>query len=986
MSNETAPVQNNSNPPGGAPIIENPEKSVFEKIRDLKNKNPNNICCSYLNINSIRNKFNNFSDMIDQNIDIICLAETKIDSSYPKSNFHMPGYSSPFRLDVNDRSGGLLVYVKEHIISKELNKFKIPDGIQLIPFEINLRKAKWLIISAYRPPTTSESYFTECLNSVIDFYSREYANILILGDMNMEQSNLHFSSLLESQGLTQLNTKATCFKSIGGKCIDMLLTNKNRSFKFTNTFETGMSDHHLMIYTMFKMTFVKSPPNKINYRSYKHFNKDIFENELFTALLNVTDYNNFEHIFTTIFDKHAPILTKYQRANNKPYMNKTLKNAISTRSRFKNVANKTGNLVDIENYKRQRNYVTFLNRKTEKDYYRNLNPNKIQTTKSFFDTFKPFFSSKYTPFEKLILVENEQVISDNLSCAEIMNDYFINITDSLSIEEWPSTPDIESITDTINKYIFKYVNHPSIDSIKSHSDANNKFSFRPITESELFDEIKKLDTSKSTSGAIPIKIIKDYIPIYLSPLTICINNAIQENNFPDLLKLANVTPIFKNNDKFKKENYRGISVLKVLAKVFERLLYKQLNEFMSNKFSPFLCGFREGHNTQHALLKLLENWRNSLENKEVVCTILCDLSKAFDTLPHDLLIAKLDSYGIGTSALKLINNYLSNRKQRCKVGSSFSTWADIICGVPQGSVLGPLLFNIFINDFFSFIQDSSVCNFADDQSIYTSATNIDEALVKLERDISNALKWFKSNRMVANPKKFQMMFLGTREKVDKCININGQICKSSPTVKLLGITIDWKLNFNIHVREMCNRAYNKANALVRLRFKLSQSQKLSLYYCYIMSYFGYCSVVWMYCGKNSHALIDKIQRKALRAVYNDYTSDYSQLLKIGNHFTIHQINLRSLLLEVYKCLNNINPSFLTDIFQYKTPIYNLRTSNLLFLPRARTISYGLNSFHFKGSMTWNNLPDTIKNCVTKEKFKAELKIQKVIKCTCHICT
>ena len=923
--------------------------------------------------------------MVDQNIDIVCLAETKLDSSFPKSNFIIPGYSSPYRLDVNDRSGGLLVYVKDHIISKQLNKFMIPEGIQVIPFEINLRKSKWLIISAYRPPHTSEEYFTESMNLLIDFYSREYGNVLIMGDMNMEHSNLHLISLLESHDLSSLNDKPTCFKSIEGTCIDMLLTNKIRSFKNTNTFETGMSDHHLMVFTMFKLTFTKSHPLKIKYRSYKHFNKEQFESDLYTGLLNVTDFTNFEQTFANILDTHAPFKTKFQRANNKPYMNKTLKNAISNRSRFKNVANKTGKKEDFDRYKRQRNYVTSLNKKTERDYFKSLNPNKIKTTKSFFNTFKPFFSSKYTPFEKLILVENGGVISDSFSCAEIMNKYFVTITDSLSIEEWPTTPETESINNAVNKAIFKYASHPSIETIQSNFEINGKFTFRPITTSELSAEIKKLDTSKSTSGPIPIKIIKEYVSLYLTPLTECINNAILENKFPDLLKLANVTPIFKKDDKFRKENYRGISVLKVLAKVFERLLYKQLNNFMSTKFSPFLCGFREGHNTQHALLRLLENWRSSLEGKEIIGTILCDLSKAFDTLPHDLLIAKLDSYGVGANALEIINNYLTNRKQQCKVGSSFSTWSDIVVGVPQGSVLGPLLFNIFINDFFFSIVNSSVCNFADDQSIYTSGPTIDIVISKLEGDIQNALEWFRSNRMVPNPNKFQVMFLGTQSKVDNCLNINNQVCKPSTSVKLLGVTIDWKLNFNIHVNEICTKAILKSQALIRLRSKLSQSQKLSLYYSYIMSCFGYCPVIWTFSGKSSNTLINRVQRKALRAVYNDYDSNFEQLLEKGDHLTIHQMNLRSLLVEVYKCVNNINPSFLTSIFQYKNLTYNLRRSNLLILPYTRTISYGLNSFKYRGSITWNNLPDSIKNCETKYKFKIELKKQKVIKCTCHIC-
>ena len=163
----------------------------------------------------------------------------------------------------------------------------------------------------------------------------------------------------------------------------------------------------------------------------------------------------------------------------------------------------------------------------------------------------------------------------------------------------------------------------------------------------------------------------------------------------------------------------------------------------------------------------------------LIGTILCDLSKAFDTLPHDILIAKLNAYGLSHSALEFIHSYLSNRKQRCKLGSSYSTGGDITSGVPQGSVLGPLLFNIFMNDFFFFIKRSSTTNFADDNTLYAFGDNLEEVIYKLEEDIENASYWFHINKMVANPDKFQLMFLGTREKIKLCLNINGKSCLST---------------------------------------------------------------------------------------------------------------------------------------------------------------------------------------------------------------
>ena len=923
--------------------------------------------------------------MVDQNIDIICIAETKLDKSFPKSNFLMPGYKSPFRLDVSEYSGGLLVYIKDHIPSKELLKYHIPKDVQIISFEINLRKTKWLLISAYRPPRTSDQYFLDTLSSLIDYYSSSYENILIMGDLNLEINNKLMVPFLESHNLKSLNKKPTCFKRKEGRCIDLMLTNKNRSFKFSNTFETGMSDCHLMIYSMFKMTFEKGPPRQITYRSYKHFNIDTFSDELYNNLINKQNYEDFENSFENILNKHAPQKKKIARANEKPFMNKKLKKAIATRSRLRRKANKTGNTTDLENYKLQRNYITNLNRKVQKEYYKQLNPKNVKTSKSFYKTFKPFFSSKYSPLEKLILVENQEIISNDLSCAELMNNYFSHITDSLNIPQWPTTPEIESISDPILKAICKYKTHPSIKKIQSNFDNSTTFTFNLISHNDIIEQVKHLDISKSSSGNIPLRIVKKYVSSYIYPITECFNNELRNDRFPDILKLADVTPAHKKGDKTMKENYRPISVLKSFAKVFERLISKQLNNFISLKFSPLLCGFRKGHSTQHALLKLLEDWRNKLDNKHIIGTVLCDLSKAFDTLPHDLLIAKLNAYGLEYDSLKLIYNYLTNRKQRCKVGSAFSSWDEIKDGVPQGTVLGPLLFNIFINDLFFSIKESSICNWADDQTLYAYGHTLIESIYKLENDMSNTLRWFKSNRMVANPEKFQIMFLGTRKKIDLVIDINGKTSRTTSSVILLGIDIDWKMTFNKHVKQICITANNKTKSLARLRYKLNQGQKLSLYNSYVMSCFGYCPLVWMFCGKSTNEIINRIQRKALRSLYNDYDSNYETLLNKGSHLTIHETNKIFLLTEVFKCLNNENPIILSNIFIKKNIRYNLRTSNLLTLTKPNTITYGLNSFKFRGSMAWNNLPDTLKNCENSIEFKDKLKNQKVIICNCHLC-
>ena len=581
-------------------------------------------------------------------------------------------------------------------------------------------------------------------------------------------------------------------------------------------------------------------------------------------------------------------------------------------------------------------------------------------------------------------MENKEVLSDDLAIAECFNDYFVNITKTIEIKTWPEP--LMKIENIIDRAIYKYKDHPSIHMINTKIRGNdNKFAFQHILPENVYEQVKKLDPNKSSSGEIPTKIIKDTINISCNHITDCLNASINNCTFPSTMKLGDVTPVYKKEEKELKENYRPLCTLSPLSKVFERILYTQITSFMSSKLSDNLCGFRKGYSTQHALIQLLENWRNHLDKKEIIGVILCDLSKAFDTLPHDLVIAKLNAYGFGNESLKLIYDYLTGRKQRCKVGSSYSSWLDVISGVPQGSVLGPLIFNIFINDFFFFLNECDVCNFADDNSIYASGTSQEEICSKLEKEMKIAMTWFQDNSMGANPKKIQFMILGTKKLPKKCLNINGNKCMSTTLVTLLGIKIDWKLNFNKHVTFLCEKANSRAKALHRLRTVLSIKQKLVLYNSFIMSNFNYCPVIWMHYGKTSNESINKVQKRALQAIYDDFNSTFSELLNKGKHINIHELNKRSLLIEVYKCLNTINPPFLNDILKPKGTLIYLRIQNLLILPKTSTKSWGLHSFLYRGSRLWNSLPDDIKHCKTLSSFKSKLKTLQMVFCSCKLC-
>ena len=214
---------------------------------------------------------------------------------------------------------------------------------------------------------------------------------------------------------------------------------------------------------------------------------------------------------------------------------------------------------------------------------------------------------------------------------------------------------------------------------------------------------------KAAGGETPLKILKE-CDFSFHFLTNCINEDIKNKKFPDSLKLSDIVPVHKRKDPTDKTNYRPVSILPLLSKVFEKVMYIQLYDYMENFLNQLLCGFRKAHSTQHALFRLIQSWQKELDESGFVGTILMDLSKAYDCLPHDLMVAKLEAYGISKEGLQLISDYLSYRKQRTKIGSAYSDWANVIRGIPQGSILGPLLFNIFINDIFLVVEKSNICN------------------------------------------------------------------------------------------------------------------------------------------------------------------------------------------------------------------------------------------------------------------------------------
>ena len=694
-------------------------------------------------------------------------------------------------------------------------------------------------------------------------------------------------------------------------------------------------------------------------------------------------------IFLSTLSLHAPLNKKVILANHAPYMTKSLRKAIMRRSQLQSKYYKTKCKTDHELFKKQRNFVSKMYKKEKKCFYKNLDLNNILDNKKFWKYMKPLFSDKTQFKRKVTLVNGKEIVTEDHDLAETFNNFFKEAVSKLSIQENSYLVDIidsADINDPVDIAVAKYKNHPSILKIKEKVDTNLDFNFTEVSLKEVENQMHKLNTKKATTFKnIPPKILKDNADIVCPILLDLVNASFKNNTFPNELKVADVTPVFKKEDATDVKNYRPVSILPVNSKIFERLMQTQIADFMHDHLSPMLCGYRKGFSAQHALIALLEKWRVSLDNGGFSGAILMDLSKAFDCLNHDLMIAKLIAYGFRKSSVTLIRSYLKNRWQRTKINTSFSTWSELIIGVPQGSVLGPLLFNIYLNDLFWINEETDVCNFADDTTIYACDTDLDTVLRRLEHDSLLAIEWFEANYMKLNADKCHLLVAGNKYEWISA-KIGNQTIWESNEEKLLGINIDRNLNFETHVTNICKKANGKLTAIARYSKLIGFDKLRTLIKSFVESQFAYSPLVWMFHNRKVNSKINRLHERSLRLLYSDDVSTFAELLNKDMSFTIHQRNIQSIAIEMFKVKNSIGPVLLKDIFierNYNGPA--LRTISDFVTPKINTVHYGEDTLAFFGSKIWNLIPSDIKYVDDLNVFKSLIRKWAPEKCPCRLC-
>ena len=513
----------------------------------------------------------------------------------------------------------------------------------------------------------------------------------------------------------------------------------------------------------------------------------------------------------------------------------------------------------------------------------------------------------------------------------------------------------------------------------------DSFVLLPVTAHEIECEIQNLNASKSTGPySIPCKLLKCLKLILSDPLAFLLNYSFTSGTVPDKLKMARVMPIYKKGDRKILSNYRPISILSIFNKIMERLTNNRLIDFFDKNNILFKgqFGFRANHSTDHAAHLITDKIKNAIENKLFACGIFLDLTKAFDTVDHNILIKKLEYYGIRGIVNDWFQSYLNGRAQFVSFDNISSPLQHISCGVPQGSVLGPLLFLLYINDFQTCAPYFEFHLYADDSNLFCN----DKSLYDLETSINTQLHfvddWLCANKLSLNVAKSNfVIFHPPQKKRNYQLNIliRGQYLPESKNVNYLGIIFDCNLSWKTHVHELTKKLARGIGVLSKLRHFVHVQALIQVYYSVIFPYLTYGLTIWGHTYESNLKPLVTLQKKAVRIItFSGFREHTSPLFKQLNLLKFTDIVYLKTAMFLHDYFNGKLPeifdnffSEISNIHQYNTRLASRSTYSL---PQIRT-NYGKYNIKYKGPQIWNDIDESIKTLSLfdfKRTFKNKL--------------
>lgn len=895
---------------------------------------------------------------------IILLTETWLKSDLEAQSIHLPNYTHVYNLRTDSTGGGVSIFIHNNF-TFEITGSVYCDRNNYLWIHIN--KLALHIGLIYKPPDTNVQKFLEVFTTFIERRTR----CVVFGDFNInvlckDNRSTEYLNCLKECGYKLLNkcNEKYCTRetSTTKTILDHISSNiLTHSFQFT-LIESSMSDHKQIYFEIKKR--IRIQPIK---RQYQHINY----RTLHASFLQ-SDYSNKENNYLELenfirekVNQNKTLKFKIQNAPRDDWITQELIRRINIRNEaWQNYKQHPNDDILQVKFTSEKNKVKNMINELRKSYYNNAfqkcksKPKKMWTLISSLAHNKIQTSNVPTK-----LIVNSVVITNCTEICETFNNFFSTIGSTLANKIDVSL----HCTNTNN-------------TIQNITQSYHKLSkFKPCTLNEINKIIDSLDNNTSSGideiNTKSLKCIKDLINTHLVS---CINNCLEKGTFPDSLKIAKVSPIHKSGSNTDPGNYRPISVLPIMSKIFEKILYARIFEHLIKIDFLFSrqYGFRPKSSTLSAAIDLITKIKDAIDKNQIVLGIYIDLQKAFDAVCHNLLLDKLQLL-FSDTAFQILQSYLQNRFQIVKINECQSQLAKLTFGVPQGSILGPLLFLIYINDLGKINLLGDVTLYADDTCLFYYGSNAQEIFTQAQTDLNSLNGWFNQNLLTINTSKTSYMLFAAKNKkigTHEPLIINNTILRKSSEEKYLGIIMDSQLTWKSHITKIKKKLSSLLYCVRNLSNCIPPDTRLLIYNALVKPHIEYLIEIWGCAATTNLLPLQRAQNKLIKILFKlDYLTPTKDLYTKTKLLNIHQTYVYNTCLLIRKILNK---TIHTQI-QFKTSvpskyIRRCKNTNLLKLSTPRT-SYGRRNIKYQGAKLYNDLPENITKTTSIIKFKKLLK-------------
>ena len=896
--------------------------------------------------------------------DIIILTETwltELDRDY--ANIY--GYTATHTIRNTGRSGGVSIYVRNCYDVDVLSGLCIcSETIESCAVEVNIGGQNISIVGIYRPHNDTIDNFSNVMNMLLEDPILNNKKICLAGDFNVNLLNsdshdvISFVNNMQSSHCLPIITKPTRFPSGNNIGEPSLLDHMwlNNIEVYTSGIILYDLTDHCPVFVCFNHGVVDDRHKfvKVKFRVQSNKCHDDFIDELGRINWDFSDFNDINDKTAYFLDKINSLYCKCFPLRSKNISLKRLEKSWLTPAIIRSIKTKSNyfklfrmGIISREVNNRYKNCLNSIIRRAKNTYYNNVFVNCKNNVRKSWDVLKKLMCKTNDRKSIKSIIINNNVINCEHDISNAFHDYFSTVATKLE-EDMPPGDGLPPQITPVPQSMFLF----------------------PATADECNKVISNLKTSNAGSNNMSVPILKNVKHILASPIAYLINDSFQSGIFPDSLKIACITPIFKQGDCSLLSNYRPISVLPILSKIFEKCIANRLTKWMSKHaiISPKQFGFQKGKSTIDALSSLTDYIYNSINSKHHLISIFIDLRKAFDTVQHSLLLDKLYLMGVRGLSLSLIRSYLRDRRQCVRVGTTISDYKTINIGVPQGSILGPILFLIYVNDLPNVSQLLSTVLFADDTSLSLSAPQFDNLIAMVTGELEKMRMYMLRNRLSLNlDKTFAVVFSNRHFDVNNLNNLKIGDCNLNVLneCKYLGLTIDSKLRFNSHINNIASKVSKTVGIMYKLKHSVPDYVLLNMYYCMIYPYFIYANLIWG--GTHDTYLKDLflLQKKIVRIITNsEFLAHTGPLFAKLEMLKVSDIHRYLISIHAFKSLDSYS------IHQHS---YFTRNRNNL-VPTFQRISLTQNSLSYKLPSYWNNLPSHVKNCSSLSSFKKGLKL------------